>query len=86
MLMGTADVVASPQEKIVFLEDMTDTQRAEKGVALSAGLKNMGNTCYMNATVQCFRHMPELRTAITPVRATTPGTAFTSVLRDTFRS
>lgn len=30
MLMGTADVVASPVEKIVFLEDMTDLQKAEK--------------------------------------------------------
>lgn len=30
MLMGTADVVALPTEKIVFLEDMTDTQKAAK--------------------------------------------------------
>jgi hypothetical protein len=30
MLMGTADVVAAPTQSIVFLEDMTDTQKAEK--------------------------------------------------------
>lgn len=30
MLMGTADVVALPTEKIIFLEDMTDTQKAAK--------------------------------------------------------
>ena len=30
MLMGTADVVAVPTQSIVFLEDMTDTQKAEK--------------------------------------------------------
>lgn len=30
MLMGTADVVAAPTESVVFLEDMTDVQKAEK--------------------------------------------------------
>lgn len=57
-----------------------------QGVALSAGLKNMGNTCYMNATVQCFRHMPELRDALIPVRPSSIGTAFAGALRDTFKT
>ena len=33
MLMGTADVVAAPTQSIVFLEDMTDMQKAEKVIA-----------------------------------------------------
>lgn len=33
MLMGTADVVAAPTQSIVFLEDMTDMQKAEKVMA-----------------------------------------------------
>lgn len=28
------------------------------------GLINLGNTCYMNATVQCLKTVPELRNAL----------------------
>lgn len=31
---------------------------------LPAGLTNLGNTCYMNATVQCLKAVPELRNAL----------------------
>ena len=43
---------------------MTVDEQAVAGVVLPAGLRNIGNTCYANSTIQCLRNMPELRFAI----------------------
>eukprot|EP01041_Mallomonas_annulata_P012590 gene12590-26511_t len=88
MLMGTADVIEAPKENIVFLEDMTAEQKAEKNVTIPAGMVNLGNTCYMNSTLQCMRHMPELRDALRSVTSTNHSihNTFTASLRETWNS
>lgn len=50
-----------PQDKMKFAEDMTEAELAQQEGAVPAGLQNMGNTCYANATLQTLRSIPELQ-------------------------
>ncbi|CAA7262071.1 unnamed protein product [Cyclocybe aegerita] len=85
MVIGAAgELPKAPTKPVVFLEDMDDSELAQ-ALAKPVGLTNLGNTCYMNATVQALRAVPELQVALTApsLQSTTP---LPESLRDLYRN
>lgn len=66
LMLGTRDseLISKPLKKNKFIEDLLPEQRELKMNQLPIGFKNMGNTCYLNATLQCLYRVDELRNMI----------------------
>ena len=74
-------------ERIKFVEDMDENQ-IKSELKLPAGLTNLGNTCYLNATLQCFKTVPELKKALQDFDGGlgSDDRALASALRDLYRT
>lgn len=90
MLIGTVDELPkAPPDPVTFVEDMTDSQLAS-ATKKKVGLVNLGNTCYLNSTLQVLRAIPELQLALSDFTGQMGGADdeanLTASLRDLFKS
>lgn len=65
VVMGSRDedALQEPAQQPTFMEDLSEDQTSA-ALDMPVGIKNLGNTCYLNAVVQCIKTVPEIHKSI----------------------
>jgi ubiquitin carboxyl-terminal hydrolase 14 len=72
MMMGTPSQVIQAVREVAtttFVEDLPEESQLMMAEDLAPGLTNLGNTCYMNASLQMMNAIPELPDALEGLKA-----------------
>ncbi|CCW71638.1 unnamed protein product [Phytomonas sp. Hart1] len=70
MLIGSAEGTTIPKAEAAEVENNSGGHRATS--AISNGLRNIANTCYLNAAVQMLRSIPEIRQCLSQYTGSNP--------------